>query len=184
MRFFRASFILGCLLVSILVSLAGAEMSGADYLEASAAADDPRDGVVLATKALQAGDLTGQYLAQAYYNRGYDYLRLKKYNEAIADFTTAVALQAGNHAAYNGRGECWRFKGRLEKALSDFNKAIEIKKDYAFAYWNRSLVYENQGRFDLAARDVERFNQLEPEDPFGPQRLGRLSSRRNPEGLD
>ena len=168
-------FALVCILLT--ATAVSAAMTGVDYLNASAKAEDPNEGIQLATKAIQAADLSTSDLAQAYFNRAYDNSRLKEYDVAIGDFTTAIHLKEGYWAAYNGRGECWRHKGEYKKAMDDYESALKLKSDYAFPYWNRSLIYEDQGRIDRALDDVRKFIQYAPDDPDGPARLKELEAK-------
>ncbi len=49
-----------------------------------------------------------------------------KYDDAIADYTKAIALDPEDAAAYTNRGEVYEEKGDKEQAIADFRKALEI----------------------------------------------------------
>lgn len=160
--------------ILLVASVTFGEMSGVDYLNASAEARNPVEGVILAQKAIDTGDLSGNNLAQAYYNLGFDYKNQTMYQKSIGAFTTAIAIRTDYYAAYNWRGDAWRQIEKFDRALGDFAISLEIKADYAFPFWNRSIVFELRGELEKAIDDMIIFIELEPDDPDGPDRLEEL----------
>jgi tetratricopeptide (TPR) repeat protein len=56
-----------------------------------------------------------------------------------------IALDPGNAAAFNNRGDALMQQGRLDGAIEDFATALRLKPDYAIALMNRGLVLRNRG---------------------------------------
>ena len=65
--------------------------------------------------------------AIAYNGRGGAYGSLKKYPEAIADFTKAIKLDPTDAIAYNNRGIAYKALGKTIEAEADFAKAKSLK---------------------------------------------------------
>ena len=53
-----------------------------------------------------------------------------KYDDAIADYTKAIALDPNVATAYTNRGLAYKKKGDKEQAIADFRKALEIDPSY------------------------------------------------------
>jgi tetratricopeptide (TPR) repeat protein len=66
--------------------------------------------------------------ADPYYVRGEAYLELKKYPEAVADFTKAIELDPKNVIAYDNRGKAYKALGKTKEAEEDFAKAKALEK--------------------------------------------------------
>ena len=75
--------------------------------------------------------------AEAFFNTGVNELQSGNCDQAIADFTQAMALNTNYPDAYLYRGEA---KSRLKDyagTIADDTKAIELKPGYAYAYFTR-----------------------------------------------
>ena len=75
-------------------------------------------------------------------------------------------------------GNDWFESGGYEKAIAEFNLAIEIDPEYPRFYWERSKAYEKMGNIVRAIYDMQKYIQLNPEDPGEAQR--RLTALRDP----
>ena len=63
----------------------------------------------------------------AYNNRGFAYYGLKKYSEAIADYTKTIELDPKYAKAYNNRGNAYKAIGKIKDAEADFAKAKSLE---------------------------------------------------------
>ena len=90
------------------------------------------------------------YDAIAYFNRGYDYGKLGKYEKARSDYTKVIELNPEYATAYYYRGICYRKLGEYDRAISDYTKAIELDPKYTKAYLNRALLLWWIRRFCLS----------------------------------
>lgn len=61
-----------------------------------------------------------------YYRRGFFKDNAQRIDDALEDYTLAIALNPDYAYSYLGRGDMYRFKGESAKANADYRKVIEI----------------------------------------------------------
>jgi tetratricopeptide (TPR) repeat protein len=94
----------------------------------------------------------------AYINRGNMYFELKRYDHAIADYTTALRLSPDASDALKNRGIAYEYKGDLANAVTDFEQflaAIDTAPTERRA-WERELFAKKVTK--LRDSMVERVN--------------------------
>ena len=64
--------------------------------------------------------------AEAYNNRGSVKEKIKDYQGAIIDFTTAIKIKPNYGYAYRNRGIVKEYSGDLNDACNDWRKAAEL----------------------------------------------------------
>ena len=104
-------------------------------------------------RAIASGRYSGGKLSEVYNNRGYELERQKKHERALADYNTAIALDANHTYAYNNRGNVRYTLGDVDGSIADYTTAIRLSPDYAIAYTNRGLSYEDKGDKPRAIAD-------------------------------
>ncbi|MEM6690832.1 MAG: tetratricopeptide repeat protein [Planctomycetota bacterium] len=67
--------------------------------------------------------------ADAFHNRGNEWIQLGKFRKAIADLTTAIRIDPESAVSFNSRGIAWNRKGCYWKALADYERALELDPD-------------------------------------------------------
>ena len=90
-----------------------------------------------------------------YYNRGTELGQLKRYEEAIADFSRAIAIYPFDFV-YGNRATAYFFLGKYQEALRDFDRAIELNPDNANSYYGRAMTYRTLGDFTAAQEDARK----------------------------
>ncbi|WP_026729756.1 tetratricopeptide repeat protein [Flavobacterium denitrificans] len=65
---------------------------------------------------------------------------LKKYKQAILDYTTAIQINPTNPEPYAYRGRGYYEINEINKSILDFNNAIKLDEKFGYAYLNRALV--------------------------------------------
>jgi tetratricopeptide (TPR) repeat protein len=91
-------------------------------------------------------------------------------DQAITEFTKAIALNPKLAVAYEKRGAALSMKGRYAEALADsdraldLNKALELDKDLYFVYASRGFVFYKQSKLDQALADYDKALQMRPEE--------------------
>jgi tetratricopeptide (TPR) repeat protein len=90
-----------------------------------------------------------------YYNRGLEFGLLNRYDEAIADFSTSIAINPTDFA-YGNRGTAYYFLGKYQEALRDFDLAIAINPDNAKSYYGRAMTHRTLGDFASAQDDLRK----------------------------
>ncbi|GBU24155.1 tetratricopeptide repeat protein [Fibrobacteria bacterium R8-3-H12] len=102
--------------------------------------------------------------AEAYYNQGFAYIKLKgDYDQAIEYFTQAIRLKPDYVDAYNDRGIAYYYKGDYDRAIADYSQAIRLKPDYADAYKFRGDIYYDKRDHDRAIADYSQAIKLKPD---------------------
>ena len=77
----------------------------------------------------------------------------RKYQEAIAVLTRALAIKPNHTLVLNARGFAYLMLRKFEPALADLDKAISLDPKYANAYHNRSIVLQRLGKAQAAEED-------------------------------
>lgn len=81
--------------------------------------------------------------------------------EAIADFSAAIALDPGDAAAFHGRGRCRKTIDRA-LAIADFTRAIELDDSESAVWSDRGRASFLAEAFDVAESDATRAIELDP----------------------
>jgi tetratricopeptide (TPR) repeat protein len=93
----------------------------------------------------------GVHLAPAYNGRGFAWMKLKDYGQAISDFTEAIRIRPeGYHLPWIGRAEARLLSGSAKEGIADAQRAVEIEKGEG-----RFLCLALRGRCRAAAGDRE-----------------------------
>jgi tetratricopeptide (TPR) repeat protein len=111
---------------------------------------------------------------QIYSDRGWAYLRLKEYEQAINDYNSALALKPEYAWAYGSRGLVYRALNNFQQALADFNHAIELNPKYAWAYGSRGQTYHLLKDNQRALADFGRAIELNPQYTWAFEQRGRV----------
>lgn len=80
------------------------------------------------------------------YNIARVYGVISSYDEAIAYFTAAIAMDPNYSEYYNDRGNLYFKSNRLDNALNDYLKAIELSPPYSEVWANLGQCYRLMGR--------------------------------------
>lgn len=91
-----------------------------------------------------------------YYHRGEIYLMWDQYDEALADFEKAIALEPDDAEAYMGRGVVYYNLGVFAAAAADFSHSLELEqdaRDLVDIYFYRAAAYSYIDEYEMAAAD-------------------------------
>jgi tetratricopeptide (TPR) repeat protein len=119
---------------------------GTDSFEFDQSRTDPKDLIAFAMLCEQ-GSMLGHK---------------KKYDEAIAAFTEAIAMQPDHAKTYHSRAQIYLFTGDFEKVAMDLGKAIELNPDFTEAHNELGLLNVASGRHDQALGHFNRAIELDP----------------------
>ncbi len=119
-------------------------------------------------------------MAAAHYHRGIIHQKRGAFNEAAADYTTALWLEElpdnmRARAHYN-RGTALDNLGQQERAKQDFDLAISLAPDMSAAYNNRANVLRRMGALEAAVADYDKSIELGNPLPHLPH-YGRATAR-------
>eukprot|EP01080_Neovahlkampfia_damariscottae_P010162 gene10162-2582_t len=100
-----------------------------------------------------------------YFDRGTLLSEIKgKEEEAISDFTKAIALDETMAIAYYNRALLYYAEKEYDKALRDFNKTLEYEMDPdANTYIDRGLCYYYTDKDTEAMKDFKKAVEIEPD---------------------
>ncbi len=155
----------------LLVSLSASAQTIGEAVE-RCNGDDPDLAIAGCSQLIQSGLSTD--LAPVYVNRGGAYIRRGLADQAIEDYTKAIALKPHEAAPYSGRCIAHLTKHLFDQAIADCSRAIAIRPDYAPAYNNRGGAYESKGDRDRAIADYRMVLKLDPTNRSATINLKRL----------
>ncbi len=133
------------------------------YIEADARSRDRmRAASALIEKVAHFPSFPSALLAQIYSDRGWAYLHLKDYEQAISDFHRALDLNPDYAWVYGSRGLVYRTLRDYERAITDFDRAIELNPAYAWAFGSRGVTFHFLNDYERAIADFDRAIELNP----------------------
>jgi serine/threonine protein kinase/Tfp pilus assembly protein PilF/WD40 repeat protein len=98
--------------------------------------------------------------AEAYFQRGLRYYRLKEFPKARDDFDRAIALKPDHFDAYHHRGHTHERLGQAQKAIDDFSTALKGQPKDAHLHHVRGLNYLQLKEYAKAVQDLNRALEL------------------------
>ncbi len=102
-----------------------------------------------------------QEAAQTHNNLGVLFNQLGRREEALSEFTEAIALNPHEQNSMIGRGLIEREQGKPDAALEDFARAAQIAPTALAFYWQGRLL-EDKGQFSAAAKAYRDVLRLSP----------------------
>jgi tetratricopeptide (TPR) repeat protein len=103
--------------------------------------------------------------AGAFVARGNARLAETKYDDAIADYTAALQLDAAHAPAHAARAHAWARKHDREREVADYGQAIRTDPTNTEYRVARADSYSAQGMHDQALADYDEALRLEPSNP-------------------
>ena len=111
---------------------------------------------------------------QIYSDRGWAYMGMKAYEQAINDYNSAIELKPEYAWAYGSRGLTYHLLKDYRRAIADFDHAIELKPEYAWAYGSRGRAYHLLKDYQRAIADFDRAIELDPRYIWAYEQRGRV----------
>ncbi len=105
---------------------------------------------------------------------GIVYADLGRYDDAIAAYQRASALDPKFAAPHNGLGNVYRDLGRHDDAIAAFQRAIELDPKFAYPHNGLGNVYHDLGRHDEAIAAFQRASELDPKEAAPHNGLGNV----------
>jgi len=105
--------------------------------------------------------------ALAWENRGDYFMKAGLIQEAIHDFSRAIALKPDNPVAYYSRGNLYQYytegaQGTLRLALQDYSRAVQLSPGTAEYIVQRGIIYFKLGLYENALQDLNAAERLDP----------------------
>ena len=92
-------------------------------------------------------------------------MAIERYDEAIEDFSRAIAFEPRNAEIYALRGAAYMEADNAASGIKDLAKAIELAPNTAAFYATRGLGYAKAEAYEEALNDFGRAIELEPRSP-------------------
>ncbi|MFZ5565291.1 MAG: tetratricopeptide repeat protein [Thermodesulfobacteriota bacterium] len=135
---------------------------------------DYDQAIALFTEALGSDQLNTRNRAITYSARAGAWSAKGDDQKALADYTTAIAIDPAYVHAYNNRAVVWQHKGEYDKAIADYTRAVEVVPGYAAAYTNRGNIWKRKGEYEKAVGDYSKAISLDPAAADAFDRRGRI----------
>jgi len=95
-----------------------------------------------------------------HYNKGIDFYKQGKYDQAGKEFKQAIELKPNDVYALYGLGNTYYCKAKYDDAVKIYTKAIHINPDYAKVHYSLSLAYSKLGMTREAEKQKTVFRKL------------------------
>jgi tetratricopeptide (TPR) repeat protein len=103
-------------------------------------------------------------LERVYLRRGNAFSELRRFQEAVDDYSAAIQLNPKVAGYYDNRQFAFKALGRLQEALDDANLAVSLAPNRSFVYRSRAIVFDALHRHEDALKDYTTAIQLNPND--------------------
>jgi tetratricopeptide (TPR) repeat protein len=100
--------------------------------------------------------------AAAYHGRGLRYLAKRRFDRAVADFTTALKRDGKRADSYCGRGQAFLARRDYDTAIADLTEALKLDPKATDAYYHRALAQRTKKNYDQAIADLTQAIRLAP----------------------
>jgi len=98
--------------------------------------------------------------AKTFYKAGNEFVDNKKYEDAVAQFTSAIGLEPSNTDYYLARANSHEQLSRYNEAAADYEKAIVFKPKESDAYVSLGRVCNKLNMYDKALANLNRATAL------------------------
>ncbi len=155
------------LLLSAVVPVVSASDS-LDSLKEKLKGKNPEEQIVLLNGMIEADTTDARlyfFLGNAYYESG-------KYDEAIAQFETAVTLKEDYSKAWVNMGIVQDTKHNRRAARDAYNRAIELNPEDVLAYCHLGFSYQSAGENEKAMEYYQKALSIDPNSAQAHYNLG------------
>lgn len=101
--------------------------------------------------------------AQDFKNKGNDFFKGGKYNEAVEWYSKAVAVDPNNETLYSNRAASFSALNKHPEALADAEKCIQLKPSWVKGHFRKGIALCKLGRYDEAVAAYAKSLQIEPD---------------------
>jgi tetratricopeptide (TPR) repeat protein len=102
--------------------------------------------------------------AHAYACRASVFSTLRRYKDALADYTRAIELGAELPQIWSNRGAAYDNLGEHEKAIADYSRAIALDANYELAWYGRAIAHAAMRQTEKSLADYAEAIRLDPKD--------------------
>jgi tetratricopeptide (TPR) repeat protein len=109
-----------------------------------------------------------------YLLRGSIFRDMRKYDNAIADYSQVIRLAPNDAEGWRNRGLIWLQKYDDDRGIADYDQAIRLDPNDAVSYNNRGQAHLSKGHREQAIADFRKALELQPGQLNAVQGLKRL----------
>ena len=161
-----------------MVALRQRERARARFNEALALVE--RGSYIDATRLLREAVALDPGFADAHYNLGVTYQRMKGYESALRSYEQAVALQPDNADYRQALGGIHYHMNHLDAAIASFKQALTINGFHLKSQYSLAVAYEKNGDTQLAIAAWRRYLTLDNTSEWGEQAREHLEKLAQP----
>lgn len=153
---------------------------GYQCYQAAKARDASNTALQSCNNALKSGLLNAHDVVATYVNRGIVRVYQSDYDDAVADFDRAIALNPNEAESYLNKGSTiLRMGGDAQQAIALLSESLERKTDRPeLAYYSRAVAHEVSGNILQAYRDYKSAQAAAPEWGEPTRQLSRFTVRK------
>ncbi|MEI6411879.1 MAG: tetratricopeptide repeat protein [Bacteroidota bacterium] len=115
---------------------------------------------------------TGAMNAKDFNDAGLNYAYMLEYEQGLACFDKALALEPDQPFARTNRAFSFLMLGRYQEAIALFDKLFNKDPENAYFIANRGLAKSKLGQSEEALSDMERAQKIDPEESYVYRSLG------------
>jgi tetratricopeptide (TPR) repeat protein len=108
--------------------------------------------------------------AWGYWNRGSEFAKIDRLDEALEDLSRAVELETDPYLLglmLRGRASVYRAKGADDRATADYMEPIRLSPKYAYSYVDLGIFLDDRGQHEVAIKAYNHALELNPNYAFG-----------------
>lgn len=159
-----------------------ASYGGKSLLEVAKAAESQKPAAAAAKSAdKQEVSAEDKAKAEALKAEGNKAIGAKDYDNAVARYSEAIALNPYNVVYYSNRAAAYTSSNQLQKAVEDAEKAIELDPSFTKAYSRLGLAQYNLGNVVAAMKAYERGIAAEGANPTEAMKSGYETAKKRAE---
>lgn len=150
--------------IALLLALSNPVAAETDAPSVPACGDpaDPDLRIQACTALLQSGGQTPENILAALINRGEAYDSKRDYNQAIGDYSAALAIRPDFGPAYVHRCLTYTEQGDNDRAIADCDAALKLDPGDPAALLNRGIARYAKGNTDQAIEDWTQAIAIDP----------------------
>jgi Tfp pilus assembly protein PilF len=118
-------------------------------------------------------------MTNGFYYRGLAYEKSREWNNAVADFSTAIWREPTSSAALAERAICYEHQGDTNRAFAEFEEMLRLKPDDARAYALRAELLQMTGHDEPAREAANTAVRLDHKLALPHDVLGRIYARKD-----
>ncbi len=99
--------------------------------------------------------------AKKFYKAGMEFVDSKKYEDAIAQFTSAIGMEPSNPDYYYQRGQTYEKLAKYTEAKADYEKALVFDPKNADVIISMGVICNNTGNFAEALKLLDRASAMD-----------------------